>query len=301
MENERKDKLMSARLAVEKYVKDDCFLAVGGMHMHNNPMALIREAIRQKRKIKKLITSPSANMNAELPIAAGLVNEIYLSYVGFEHLGLAPAFRKAVSEGKLKVRECDEGFIVYSLRAGAGGIPFMPFPFGMEHSDIPRVNSEDYKQVKDPYTGKSVVCAPPLNPDVSFIHCQKSDRFGNAMFSGSKFTDEIMAHASKHVILQVEEIVPESYIEDHPVEVHIPAFKVDAVVHIPYGCHPTASHMYYTFDDGHLKEYLKAQKDNKIEEYMNKYIYEPKDQNQYMEVIGGMAVMEKLTEGGHQW
>jgi glutaconate CoA-transferase subunit A len=301
MENARKSKLMACQEAIDKFVFDDCFLAVGGMHMHNNPMALIRETIRQKRKIKRFITSPSANMNAELPVAAGLVKEIYLSYVGFEHLGLAPMFRKYAQDGSLKVRECDEGFIVYALRAGAGGLPFMPYPKGMEHSDIPKVNPEDYKEVEDPYTGEKVICTPPLKPDVAFIHCQKSDEFGNAIFSGSKFTDEIMAHASNHVIVQVEEIVPNSYIEKHPNEVTLPAFIVDAVVHVPYGCHPTASHMYYTYDDPHLKEYLKSARDNKIPEYLNKYIYEPKNPEEYLEVVGGNSVVEKLREGGKPW
>jgi glutaconate CoA-transferase subunit A len=271
------------------------------MHMHNNPMALVHETIRQKPKIAQLITSPSANMNAELLFAAELVEEIYLSYVGFEHLGLAPAFRKAAQEGKIKVRECDEGFIVYALRAGAGGLPFMPYPKGMEHSDIPKLNTVDFKQVTDPFTGEQVMCAPPLNPDVAFIHCQKSDEFGNAIFSGSKFTDEIMAHAAKHVIVQVEEIVPSDYIEKHPLEVDLPAFIVDAVVHVPFGCHPTASHMYYTFDEPHLKEYLKANRDKTVEGYMEKYIYGVAGPEQYLEAVGGKSVLDKLREGGKPW
>jgi len=292
---------MDCSEAVEKFVKDGCFLAVGGMHMHNNPMALIREIIRQKKKIGKFIASPSANMNAELPIAAGLIEEIYLSYVGFEHLGLAPAFRAAAQAGKLKVRECDEGFIVYSLRAGAGGMPFYPYPKGMEFSDIPRVNPEDFKKTTDPYTGADVVCAPPLNPDVALIHCQKADEYGNAIFEGSKFTDEVMAHASKKVIVQVEEIVTNSYIEERPTAISLPAFLVDAVVCAPFGCHPSASHMYYTYDDSHLKEYLMASKEKKLEEYMQKYIFESETQEKYIESLGGYSALEKLREGGKPW
>ncbi|UCH89495.1 MAG: CoA transferase subunit A [Thermoplasmata archaeon] len=301
MNETRNSKLITCQEAVEKYVKDGCFLAVGGMHMHNNPMALVHETIRKKRKIKQLIASPSANMNAELFFAANLVEEIYLSYVGFEHLGLAPMFRKSAQEGKIKVHECDEGFIIYSLRAGAGGLPFIPYPKGMEYSDIPKVNPQDFKETTDPFTGEKVICAPPLNPDVALIHCQKSDEFGNAIFEGSKFTDEIMAHASKYVIVQVEEVVPHSYIEKHPGEVDLPAFIVDAVVHVPFGCHPTASHMYYTFDEMHLKEYLKANKDKKVEEYLAKYIYDISSHEQYLEAVGGQAALEKLKGGGKPW
>jgi glutaconate CoA-transferase subunit A len=301
MANTRDSKLMSCSEAVDQFVFDGCFLAVGGMHMHNNPMALVRETIKQKKKIGKFIASPSANMNAELPIAAGIIQEIYLSYVGFEHLGLAPNFRKQAQGGDLKVRECDEGFIVYSLRAGAGGLPFMPYPKGMELSDIPKVNPDDFKTITDPYTGDTIVCAPPLNPDIAFIHCQKADEYGNAIFEGSKFTDEIMAHASKKIIVQVEEIVPNSYIESNPTAVSLPAFLVDAVVHVPFGCHPTASHMYYTYDDAHLKEYLKANKEKKLEEYLDKYIYDPGGPEEYLAAVGGNDVVEKLKEGGRPW
>jgi glutaconate CoA-transferase subunit A len=301
MAKERKSKLMKCKEAVNEYVKEGCFMAVGGMHMHNNPMALVHETIRQKPKIKQLITSPSANMNAELLFAAELVEEVYLSYVGFEHLGLAPSFRSSAQAGKLKVRECDEGFIVYSLRAGAGGLPFMTFPKGMEYSDIPKLNPQDYREAKDPFTGEKVICVPPLNPDVAFIHCQKSDEYGNAIFEGSKFTDEIMAQASTKVILQVEEVVPHSYIEEHPMKVDLPSFLVDAVVHVPFGCHPTASHMYYTFDEPHLKEYLKANRDKKLGEYLDKYIYNVKSPEQYLEVIGGESALEKLMDGGKPW
>jgi glutaconate CoA-transferase subunit A len=292
---------MDCKDAVDKFVENGCFLAVGGMHMHNNPMALIRETIRQKKKIRKFITSPSANMNAELPIAAGIIEEIYLSYVGFEHMGLAPNFRAMAQGGDLKVRECDEAFIVYALRAGAGGMPFYPYPKGMELSDIPKANPDDFRRVVDPYSGHEVVCAPALNPDVAFIHCQKADEYGNAIFEGSKFTDEVMAHAASNVIVQVEEIVSNSYIEEHANEVALPALLVDAVVHVPFGCHPAASHMYYTYDDSHLIEYLKANKEKKLDEYLQKYVYGPENPEQYLEALGGPGAVEKLKEGGKPW
>ena len=96
MSPERAKKLMTAGEAVERFVKPGCMLGVGGMHAHNNPMALVREMVRKGIRIGTLVTSPSANINADLPIGAGLVDEIFCSYVGFEHLGLAPNFRAAV-------------------------------------------------------------------------------------------------------------------------------------------------------------------------------------------------------------
>ena len=44
------------------------------------------------------MTSLSAYINADLMIGSGLVEEILTAYVGMEHIGLAPNFRKAVEK-----------------------------------------------------------------------------------------------------------------------------------------------------------------------------------------------------------
>jgi len=54
--------------------------------------------IRQQKKVKRLVTSLSAYINADLMIGSGLVEEILTAYVGMEHIGLAPNFRKAVEK-----------------------------------------------------------------------------------------------------------------------------------------------------------------------------------------------------------
>ncbi|WP_206808988.1 CoA transferase subunit A [Paradesulfitobacterium ferrireducens] len=255
----RTQKLMSAREAVSHWVGDRCeSLAVGGMHMHNNPMALIREIIRQGKKIKRLITSPSADINADLLIGAGLVEEILTAYVGFEHLGLAPNFRRAVETKSMRLLECDEPFIVYGLQAGAGGLPFIPYPKGLELNDLHKINPEMYRFTTDPYTGDEVMTAAPIKPSVALVHCQEADPYGNALFKGSEFTDRQMVMAADTVIIQAEKIVPDLARKYGSTKVNVPGFLVSAVVEAPYGCHPTSSHGYYTFDEAHLKEYIKA-------------------------------------------
>ena len=296
----RKEKVMEASEAVEKFVSDGCMLGVGGMHMHNNAMAVIREIVRQKKRIGSIVTSPSACTNADMLIGAGLVEEIYNSYVGFEHLGLALNFRKFAESGQLKVRECDEAFSVYSLRAGASSLPFHPLPKGVEKTSVPKLNKDDYKMTKDPFTGEDVMCIKSIQPDVAVVHCQKSDAYGNAIFEGSKFTDLTMIKASDKVILQVEEVVPNQYILEKSHKIHVPGMLVDAVVDAPFGCHPTASHKYYTYDEDHLKEYLKASKED-FSAYLDKYVYGTKDNEEYLEVIGGRGVAQRLMERDIPW
>jgi len=284
---------MDAKDAVEKLVPDDSMIGIGGMHMHNNPMALIREIIRQNKKVKTLVTSPSGSVNADLLVGSGLVSEILTCYVGLEHLGLAPNYRKFVESGKIKLRDVDEGYIVYGLRAGASSLPFMAFPQGIT-TDLPKVNREDYKYTKDPFTGDDVLCAKAIQPDVAIVHCQKSDKYGNGIFEGSIFTDFEMIKASDKVVLQVEEVVPTEYIQRHSKHVTVPSFLVDAVVHVPFGCHPTASHNYYDYDEEHLKTYLEMAKGD-FSSYLKDYIFECKTHSDYIEKIGGRAKIQDLV------
>lgn len=271
---ERTRKVMSVSEAIQRFVPDRCgSLAVGGMHMHNNPMALIREVIRQGKKIKRLITSPSADINADLLLGSGLVEEILTAYVGFEHLGLASNFRRAVEKKTVKLLECDEPFLVYGFQAGAGGLPFIPYPKGLELNDLHKINPELYRFTTDPYTGEQVMTAAPIKPSVALIHCQEADPYGNAIFKGSEFTDRQMIFAAETVVLQVEKIVPDLAKKYGAKRVNVPGFLVSALVEAPYGCHPTSSHTYYSDDEEHLRAYLKACKSPESwAEYLHQYV-----------------------------
>lgn len=295
---ERASKVMPISEAISRFVGDNCTsLAIGGMHMHNNPMALIREVIRQQKKIKRLITSPSGSINADLLVGSGLVEEILTAYVGLEHLGLAPNYRRAVEKKTIKLLECDEPHIVYGLHAGSGGLPFIPYPAGLEFTDIPKINPELYKFTTDPYTGKQVMTAAPIKPSVALIHCQEADSAGNAVFLGAEFTDRQMIFAADTVILQVEKVVPNLAEKYGSTKVNVPGFLVSAVVEAPFGCHPTSSHGYYNFDESHLKGYLKACKDaESYSRYMEQYVTGISEE-EYSKQIGAEQ-LQKLVQGG---
>lgn len=330
---ERISKIMTPMDAVGKFVPDGCELAVGGMHMHNNPMAVIREIVKEGRKIDTLICSPSASVNADILIGAGLVSEILAPYVGFEHLGVSHNYRKSAETGSLRVRECDAGMIIYGLRAGAAGIPFIPLPAGIDKSDIPRINPEDYRRANNPFDGSDVLCTKAIKPDTAVIHCQKSDAFGNAVFEGCVFADLEMIKASENVIILTEELVDDfspAVIEPAGFEVAampsvdthcshrndaddafsceyavrtrkygavIPGMLVDAVVCVPFGCHPTSSHGRYDYDEMHLKEYITASETD-FNAYLEKYVYGPADHMEYLERVGGLERLNRLTIQG---
>jgi len=248
----------SAAAAIEDLVREGAGLvAVGGMHMHNNSMELVRELIRRRRRVRRLLTSPSASLAADLLIGAGLVDEVATAYIGFEHLGLAPAYRRAAESGTITVVELCEAAIVHGLYAGAGGLPFVALPPGLELSDVRRANPDHFRTITDPFTGARVLVAAPLRPDVALIHALAADESGNVYFAGAHFTDRLMAMAAKKVIVQVERMAEAHEREAHPAEDVLPGFLVTAVVVAPRGCKPTASHGAYGYDEAALRTYLK--------------------------------------------
>jgi glutaconate CoA-transferase subunit A len=272
----RHSKQMELAETIEKFVPDGVeSLAVGGMHMHNNPMALIRELVRQQKHIKRLITSPAACINADLLIGAGLVEEIVTSYVGFEHLGLAPAFRRLAQAGRLKVLEVDEMSLILGLRAGAAGQPFAPLPHGLELSEVSSANPEFYKPISDPFSGTTYLATPALRPKVALVLCQQADSYGNALFKGSVFTDREMLLAAETVILQVEQVIPTLQLTKNPVPVNVPGHLVNAVVTAPFSAHPTSCHRFYHYDEAHLQEYIQmAATAEGFAAYVQKYFAE---------------------------
>ena len=262
--------LLSAAGAIEKLMPEGTgLLAVGGMHMHNNPMELVREVVRRRRRVRRLLTSPSASLAADLLIGAGLVDEVATAYIGFEHLGLAPAYRRAAESGAVAVLELCEAAIVHGLYAGAGGLPFIALPTGLELSDVSSANAEHFRTITDPFTGDRVLVAAPLRPDVALIHALAADERGNVIFAGAHFTDRLMAMAAKTVIVQVERMAEAGEIAAQPAESVLPGFLVTAVVVAPGGCLPTASHRAYGYDEPALRAYLKlARTEEGFAEYL---------------------------------
>jgi glutaconate CoA-transferase, subunit A len=237
--------------------------------MHNNPMELVREMVRRGRGVRRLLTSPSGALAADLLIGAGLVKEVATAYIGFEHLGLAPSYRRAAESGKVRVYELCEASIVHGLYAGAGGLPFVALPPGLELSDVSSANPDGFRSLDDPFTGDRVLVAAALRPDLAVIHAQAADERGNVIFAGAHFTDRLMAMAARSVIVQVERIAAPSEVARHPAGSVLPGFLVDAVVIAPGGCRPTAAHGEYGYDEPALREYLRlARTEEGFAEYL---------------------------------
>jgi len=268
-------------------------VSLAGSHSADAAMALIRAAIRAGAKNMTMIPPVTTSIAADLPIAAGMLKKLYLSYVGFEYLGLAPAFRKAAAEGTLDIVEADEPFIILGTQAAAGGRPFAPVQYLYEGLSIPELNPE-LKKVVDPFSGREVYAIPPLKSEVFIMHAQVADEYGNAQSWGGTGQERDKAKAADLVIIQADEIVGPEVITKDPTKTTIPGLWVDHVVHVPYGAHPTFSSNNYAVDEAHLKLYLQMMRDGAGDEYIATYVKEPEDHMDYLDRVGGLRQMSKL-------
>ncbi|HWL05109.1 MAG TPA: CoA-transferase [Xanthobacteraceae bacterium] len=268
-------------------------VSLAGSHSADAAMSLLRAAIRAGAKNMTMIPPVTTSIAADLPIAAGMLGKLYLSYVGFEVWGMAPAFRRAAETKSLDIVEADEPFILLGTQAAAGGRPFNAVQYLYEATDHPRLNPE-LKKITDPYSGREVYLIPPLKSDVFIMHAQACDEFGNAQVWGGSGQERDKAKAADLVIVQTDQIVGGDVIQRDPGKTTIPGLWVDHVVHVPFGAHPTFSSFNYGLDEQHIKLYLAMVREGRAAEYIDKYVHGPKDHFEYLELVGGMPRMTEL-------
>jgi hypothetical protein len=92
-----------------------------------------------------------------------------------------------------------------------------------------------------------------------------------------------------------EEIVPTDAIRREPERTIVPGHRVEAVVHRPFGAHPTACFGRYDYDAEHLKLYVRHSRDGAgIGEYLDTYIRGTTDHDGYLAQTGGSARLDEL-------
>ena len=288
----RRSKLISLEEA-GKIIASKKSVSLAGSHSSDAAMSLIRAAIKAGASNMTMIPPVTTSIAADLPIAAGMLKKLYLSYVGFELWGMAPAFRKAAETRSLEIIEADEPFILLGTQAAAGGRPFNAVQYLYEATSQPKLNPE-LRKIVDPYSGREVYLIPPLPADVFIMHAQVCDEYGNAQCWGGSGQERDKAKAADMVIIQADEIVGSETIQKDPGKTTIPGLWVDHVVHVPFGAHPTFSSFNYGPDEDHIKLYLKMVREGRAEEYIDTYIRRPKNHLEYLELVGGLAKTVEL-------
>ena len=275
-------KLMTEREAVERFVRDGDYIAVELYGTVRAPLSIVREIVRQGKKHLKV--AGQGLLEVDFLLAAGLVDALDLTYVGYEVLGLSSILRRAVESGEVRVTEWSNGALSWRFKAAAMGVPFIPVR-SMLGSDTLKKSAA--RVVRDPWTGKPVALLPALFPDVGIIHVHRADVYGNAQIDGIVGFAPELARASKRLIISAEEIVSPEEIRTFPDRTVIPYFLVDAVVHAPFGSHPGEMAFLYERDEEHLRMFLdRARTPEGTRAYLEEWILGVPDHWTYLEKVG---------------
>jgi len=289
--HERKSRLISEQAAAD-LVKDGMTVFIGGFVQSSHPMAIAREIIRKKVKNLTVVGAATASMEVDILVAAGVAKKVISAYVGIEgHISIAPFFRALAESGDVDVWEIDESMYYTGLRAGASRLPFLPERAAVGTDYMGGRLNHDLKTFQDPINGETLIAVPAIQPDIAFLHAAEADKFGNVRFIGSGFGDRTGARAAKKIVVQVDKIISNEDVRREPYRTSIHA--VDAVVRAPFGAHPFSSPGNYLHDDRMIAEYvaagkgfLKTRDRRLIDEFLDRWVYGPRDHLEYLERVG---------------
>jgi len=293
MTNVQADKLVSMREAIATYVSDGDSVAMEGFTGFIC-FAAGHEIIRQRRRDLTLIRM-TPDLIYDQMIAAGTAKKLIFSYMGNPGVGSLYCIRRAVEKGiplPLELEEYSHYGLVGRYAAGASRLPFFPLRSYIG-SDMIEANPL-IKVIDEPYGTGKIAVVPPLNPDVAILHAQRADRHGNTQLWGLLGMQKEVAFASKHVIVVVEEVVDESVIRADPNRTLIPGLIVNAVVHEPYGAHPSYVQGYYDRDNESYLTWDKLSQDQAaVVAWLDEWVYGLENHAAYVRKIG-QAYLDKL-------
>ncbi len=276
-------KLVTMREAIAKYVADGMSIACGLALEPFIPYAAGHEIIRQQRRNLTLI-GPISDILFDQLIGAGCVEKVKAAWVGNVSEGLAHCYRRAVEKGiprRVTVEEHSNYSIALALLAAGLGSPYIPTR-SLLGSDIIRQNPT-FLQESSPLDQEPIVLVPALRPDVAIIHVQRSDEDGNAHAWGSLGISEEALLAARDVILIAEEIVDREIIVSDPNRVLGPSFKVRAVVHEPWGAHPSPVQGYYNRDHHYFSEYHQSTRTQEgFQQWLEEWVLQVPDRAAYL-------------------
>jgi glutaconate CoA-transferase subunit A len=265
-----KSKLLSLQDAIERNVPDGSEIALGTCLEILIPFAAGHEMMRQGKRGLTLV-GPISDVLFDQLIGAGCVAKVRAAWVGNVITGSAYNFRRWVENGRLQVEDHSNLTVAMGLRAGAMGVPFMPTRTALG-SDLFQTNPS-IKTVTCPFSGETLAAVAAITPDVTVIHVQRSDEFGNAHAWGSLGVARDACLASRSVIVTAEEIVAPDTISADPNRVITPGYRVSAVVHAPWGAYPSAAPGFYNRDHRAFIDYRnRTQQETGFDEWRSEWI-----------------------------
>ncbi len=249
------EKLTTLRDAVARLVRDGDRVSAACGNEARIPFAAGHEIVRQGRTDLTLVGPISDALYDQL-IGAGCVAAVEVAWIGNVGTGLAHNYRRAVERGEprpLRVTDYSNLTMALGLRAAAEGVPFA-VTRSIAGTDMASQDAV-FRAMRDPFGDEEITAVRAIPLDVALIHVQRADRFGNASVLGNLGTTLESARAAKRVLVTSEAIVEREELVREPNLVNVPGFLVDAVVHVPFGAHPSPVARCYARDDAFFEAY----------------------------------------------
>ncbi len=300
------NKVCTLSEAVEKFVKSGDQLAIGGFTTNRKPYALVAEILRQGQK--DFIGQPGpGGGDWDMLIGAGRVKAYINCYTANSGVtNVSRRFRSSIENGTLLFEDYSQDVSMLMLHAAALGLPYLPVRLMMGsdlvdkwgiskeiRKTIDKLPDDKYVYVENPFKqGEKVVAVPVPQLDLALIHAQKASPDGTVSIEGNEFHDVDIAIAAKRVIVTCEELVSNEEMRLDPTKNSIPSMCVDAVVHAPFGAHPSQCYNYYDYDNPFLKLYDVASKTQEdFNAFVQEWIYDAETHENYCNKLSAMRLI----------
>jgi glutaconate CoA-transferase subunit A len=202
--------------------------------------------------------------------------------------GLGNCFRRAMETKQpreLEMVDYSNLTLALALHAASLGVPFLPTHSTLG-SDLLK-NNPNLHEFKSSVGEEKLVAVSALRPDVAVIHVQRADREGNAHVWANLGVAIDGVRAAKTVIVVAEEIVEPEMISSDPNRTLVPGFLVAAVVHEPWGAHPSPVQGYCGRDHAFFAEYhAQSRTAEGAREWLARWVTGVPDRRAYMKQLG---------------
>src|SRR5579863_4583937 len=220
-------------------------------------MAATRALIRRGARNLKLLSVPTAGLQADLLIGAGCVGEIETAGIALGEVGSAPRFVAALKAGALAIKDTTCPAIHAALQAAEKGIPFIPLRGIIGSGLVGR--RPDWRVVDNPFAeGDPILLLPAIGPDVALFHAPLADRKGNTWI-GRRRELVTMAHAARRTLVTVERIQDDDLLANETSAAGtLSSLYVTAIAEALQGAWPLGLAELYATDDAHMALYAAA-------------------------------------------
>ncbi|MFK4785377.1 glutaconate CoA-transferase subunit A [Fusobacterium sp. MFO224] len=301
------NKVLTLKEAVAKYVKNEDHVVIGGFTTNRKPYALVYEILRQGFTDFVGEGGPAGG-DWDMLIGCGRIKAYINCYTANSGVtNVCRRYRKWFEAGKLHMEDYSQDVIMLMLHAASLGLPYLPVRLMMGtdlvnkwgiskeiRKTIPKLPDDKFIYVENPFNpGEKVVAVPVPEIDLALIHVQKASPDGTCAILGDEFHDVDIAIAGKRCIVTCEELVSNEEIRKNPTENSIPGFCVDAVVHLPYGAHPTQCYGYYDYDNNFLKLYDRVSKTQEdFDAFIQEWVYDVPNHEAYINKLGASRLVD---------